>query len=69
MEDIEKLFVLKADKIDPISNLVPDMVRMINTLLRRKHAYISDDGSVYFKVKSFNKYGKLAHLDMSTLKD
>jgi cysteinyl-tRNA synthetase len=35
MKDIEKLQILKADKIDPISNLVPEMVRLINTLLRR----------------------------------
>jgi cysteinyl-tRNA synthetase len=69
MQDIEKLSILPADKIDPISNLVPEMVRMINTLLRRWHAYISDDGSVYFKVKSFKKYGELAHLDMDGMKE
>ena len=69
MQDIEKLSILPADKIDPISNLIPEMVRMINTLLRRWHAYISDDGSVYFKVKSFKKYGKLAHLDMEWMQD
>lgn len=69
MADIEKLSILPADKIDPISNLIPEMVRMINTLLRRKNAYISDDGSIYFKVKSFSKYGKLARLDMEGMKD
>jgi cysteinyl-tRNA synthetase len=69
MQDIEKLSILPADTIDPISNLIPEMVRMINTLIRRKHAYISDDGSIYFKVKSFNKYGKLARLDMEGMKE
>ena len=69
MKDIEKLSIKPADKIDPISNLIPEMVRMINTLIRRKHAYISDDGSVYFKVKSFSKYGKLARLDMEGMKE
>lgn len=69
MQDIEKLNVLKADKIDPISNLIPEMIRMINTLLRRGNAYISEDGSVYFKVKSFKKYGQLAHLNMEGMQE
>ncbi|MBT3726519.1 hypothetical protein HOG21_02195 [bacterium] len=32
------------------------MVRMINTMIKRKHAYFSEDGSIYFDVKSFKKY-------------
>jgi cysteinyl-tRNA synthetase len=40
------------------------MIRMINTLLRRDLAYLSEDGSIYYNIKKFKKYGKLAHLDM-----
>jgi cysteinyl-tRNA synthetase len=35
LDDIEKLNIVKPDIIEPISNVIPEMVRMINTLLRR----------------------------------
>ncbi len=68
LEDIEKLWITKADNIVPVTTLIPEMVRMINTMLKRKHAYMSDDGSIYFDVKSFKKYGKFANLDMDWMK-
>jgi cysteinyl-tRNA synthetase len=41
------------------------MVRMINTMLRRGFAYLSEDGSIYYKVSKFKKYGKFANLDLA----
>jgi len=35
MDDLEKLNVVKADNIIPISGIIPEMTRMINTMLRR----------------------------------
>jgi cysteinyl-tRNA synthetase len=35
LEDIEKLNITKADKIIPVTTLIPEMVRMINTMLKR----------------------------------
>ena len=49
---------------DVLAELIPEMIELIQKLLTSGHAYISDDGSVYFDVKSFKKYGNLAHLDM-----
>lgn len=69
LEDIEKLKIIKADDITPISELIPEMVRMINTLLRRKNAYISEDNSIYFNIKTFSKYWKLANLNMEGMKE
>lgn len=68
-KDIEKLSIKKADNIDPISNLIPEMARMINTLLKRWFAYLSDDGTIYYKIKAFKKYWKLANLDMEGMKE
>jgi len=67
--DLEKLNIMPADNIEPISNVIPEMVRMINTMLKRGFAYLSEDGSIYFKIKKFNKYWKLANLDLSSLKE
>lgn len=47
---------------------IPQMIKMINTLVEKKHAYVSPDGSVYYKIDSFQDYGKLSHLHKETLK-
>ncbi len=68
-DDIEKLWIAKADNPVPVTTVIPEMVRMINTMLNRKNAYMSDDWSIYFDVKSFKWYWKFANLDMSWMKD
>ena len=49
LSDIEKLGIKKADNIIPVTSLIDEMVAMINTLLKKWFAYISEDGSVYFE--------------------
>ncbi len=68
LEDIEKLNIIPADKVVPVTTLIPEMVRMIQTMLNRKNAYLAEDGSIYFDVKSYKKYGKFANLDFSGMK-
>ncbi len=65
LADLEKLGIEQADTIAPISTLIPDMGTMIQWLLDKWYAYLADDGSVYYSVSKFKKYGELAHLDMS----
>ncbi len=64
LQDIKKLNITPADDIVPVTSLIPEMVRMIQTMINRKNAYLWDDGSIYFDVKSFKKYGNLAWIDM-----
>jgi len=68
LEDIEKLNIKKADKIVPVTTLIPEMLRMINTMLSRWYAYFASDGSIYYKVSKFKKYWKFANLDLENLK-
>ena len=68
LNDTRKLWIKDADKIVPITTVIPEMVRMINTMLKRGVAYISDDGSIYFKISKYKKYGQFANLDMENLK-
>jgi len=42
---------------------IPQQITMIGRLMEKGHAYLSDDGSVYFKIASFPGYGALSHLD------
>ncbi len=66
--DLAKLNVTSFNRRKPISELVPEMIDMAQKLIDSKHAYISEDGSVYFDIKSFKNYGNLAHLDMKGMK-
>ena len=68
LEDIEKLNIQKADNIVPISTAIDEMVSMINTLIKKWFAYLWDDGSIYYEIKKFKNYWKLAHLDFSGMK-
>jgi cysteinyl-tRNA synthetase len=68
LKDLEKLNITSFSRKKPISELVPEMIAMTQQLINTNHAYISDDGSVYFDIKSFKNYGNLAHLDMKGMK-
>jgi len=69
LEDLEKLWVELPDNITPISEIIPEMVRMIQTMLNRWFAYYADDNSIYFDVTKSKRYGQLANLDMSGMKE
>jgi cysteinyl-tRNA synthetase len=47
---------------------IPHQIRMIEELMAKGHAYAAADGSVYFKISSFEQYGRLSHLDTRELK-
>ena len=64
LDDIDKLNITPADDVVPVTTLIPEMVRMIQTMINRKNAYLWDDWSIYFDVKSFKKYWNLAWIDM-----
>jgi len=46
---------------------IPQQIAMIEELIEKDHAYASSDGSVYFKIGSFENYGKLSRLDTREL--
>jgi len=48
---------------------VDHQIAMIEELVEKGHAYRSDDGSVYYKVTSFEGYGRLSRLDQRELRD
>jgi cysteinyl-tRNA synthetase len=43
---------------------IPEMIKLIQTLVDRGFAYPSE-GSIYFKVAAFPRYGQLAQIDFS----
>ena len=43
------------------------MLDMIRTLIEKGHAYVAEDGTVYYRTRSFKEYGKLSHKNLDDL--
>lgn len=43
------------------------MLEMISDLIEKGHAYRAEDGTVYFRTRSFREYGKLSHKNLDDL--
>ncbi|MCD6476649.1 MAG: cysteine--tRNA ligase, partial [Candidatus Aenigmarchaeota archaeon] len=67
-EDLNKLNIIKPDITPRATEHIDDMVSVIQTLLEKGYAYHGEDGSIYFSIKKFPDYGKLAGLDLDKLK-
>ena len=66
-KDMEGMNIRPATTHPQATREIDGMIDMIQTLIDKGHAYVGKDGTVYFRVKSFNGYGKLSHKDMDAL--
>jgi len=66
-EDIKTLNILPADFYPRATEHVPEMVKLIKTLLDKGFAY-EKDGSIYFSLARFPRYGQLAKIKPEELK-
>lgn len=70
IEDSKKLNYKIADephRVPRATDHVENMIKMITQLIDRGHAYIADDGVVYFSVETFPRYGKLSNNTLENL--
>ena len=54
-EDCAKLNIKRPYVVEPATNLIPEYIEMVQTLLDKGHAYIAD-GNVYFDTSTIDKY-------------
>ncbi len=47
---------------------VGEMAKMVATLIAKDHAYVADDGAVYYAVESFDGYGQLSGNSVAELR-
>ncbi len=47
---------------------IDGMIEMINTLIEKGYAYVAGDGTVYFRTRKFDGYGKLSHKNLDDLR-
>lgn len=69
-EDIDTLRIKRANFFPEATapEHIQRMISMISTLIEKGHAYRAEDGSVYFRIRSFEHYGRLAHIVLDDLK-
>ena len=65
--ELEKLHISKPNKQPKATDHIKEMVSMISELLEKDFAYKGDDGSIYFDIKKFKKYGALSGLDLDKI--
>ena len=61
--DLKKLNIQSAEVYPAATDHIPEMIDLVADLVKKGFAYQSEDGSVYFNVRKFPGYGKLAHID------
>ena len=66
-KDMAAMNVRPATTAPLATKEIDGMIAMIGELVEKKHAYVANDGTVYFRVKSFPEYGKLSHKNMDEL--
>ena len=66
-EDLDTLRIERAEHYPRATRHIFEMVSLIEVLNEKGHTYVSD-GSTYFRIATFPRYGRLAHLDVSGLK-
>lgn len=65
--DLQGLNVRFADVRPRVSDHIPEIIDIVETLIEKGHAYRTENGDVYFRVHSFDEYGKLSHQPLEEL--
>ena len=66
-KDMASLNVRPATTHPQATQEICGMEEMIRTLIEKGHAYAAEDGTVYYRVRSFKDYGKLSHKNLDDL--
>ncbi|MFD1123236.1 cysteine--tRNA ligase [Methylophilus flavus] len=67
-EDSAKLGIIRPDIEPRATEHVQGMLDMISQLIAKDFAYQADNGDVFYKVRSFNDYGKLSGKTLDDLR-
>lgn len=66
-QDLKTVQIEPADHYPAATHFIPEMIDMIETLLKKGVAYKGTDGSVYYAISKCKEYGKLSHLKLESL--
>ena len=63
-KDMKALNVKSATKHPLATEEIDGMLEMIKNLIEKDFAYAKEDGTVYFRTRKFEEYGKLSHKNL-----
>jgi cysteinyl-tRNA synthetase len=66
--DSAQLGIIRPDIEPRATRHIDGMIVMIEKLIEKGHAYQADNGDVFYKVRSFNDYGKLSGKSLDDLR-
>lgn len=66
-DDLKALNIEPAEHYPAATEYIEDMIKMIQVLLDKGIAYVGGDGSVYYAIRKFPRYGCLSHLHLEEL--
>lgn len=67
--DADALGVQRATVNPRATEHIGEIIRLVETLIEKGHAYATPDGDVYFSVRSFEGYGKLSGQNIDDLEN
>jgi cysteinyl-tRNA synthetase len=67
--DADALGIRRADRYPRATEHIQEMLDLTQTLIDKGHAYVVDNGSVYYDVASFEGYGKLSGNTLENLRE
>ena len=65
--DMNGMNIMPATKNPKATEEIDGMISMIQTLIDKGYAYVASDGTVYYRTKKFEGYGKLSHKNIEDL--
>ncbi|KAA1184923.1 cysteine--tRNA ligase [Photorhabdus heterorhabditis] len=66
-KDFDALNILRPDLEPRATRHIPEIIELTESLIKRGHAYVADNGDVMFSVESDLDYGALSRQDLSQL--
>lgn len=66
-DDLKQLNIEPAEYYPAATDYIPDMIPVIEALIDKGIAYRGGDGSVYYAIRKFERYGCLSHLHLDEL--
>ena len=69
LKDSKSLRILEADNYPKATDHIHEMIQIIEILIKREFAYMTKDGSVFFKISKYPNYGSLVNLTNPFIND
>ena len=67
--DADALGIKRASVNPRATEHIQEIIRLVQTLIDKGHAYVADNGDVYYSVRSFPGYGKLSGQNIDDLEN